>query len=458
MLPRIFEEQINIVILHRALPADVALSANAQSQTSRDWQYAWLGSPTDDFKNDLRRKLPEPSSRRCAGSDDIATAAEAIAFLFFDTDTVGIRLRLLTAAMCPRFHCDNLPGRLSDRPYVGPGSEWLPENALNRAGLGAPTPDRPEIISDPSAIQRLHAGDIALLKGSGWVGCEEHGLVHRSPSLEAGQKRLLLTIDPLDRLTPVTNSSLPPDRIYRIKSLTGMVMDNKLLLAGVISISMLTSTAYAESLGNLAFSDTTPYTSDMTLKDDFTIAGDDDLMAMDAINSNGYANAIIEIPTGTSAKWEVSKEDPNAVYWEYKDGEPRIVNYLGYPGNYGAIPGTALPKELGGDGDPLDVIVLGQALPRGEVVDVRVIGVLKMLDDGEQDDKLVAVLTQDSPFAHIESMQQLDSEFPGVSQIVDIWFANYKGPDGGMEGLGFEDAESALAVLAAAAENFSATQ
>lgn len=193
VLPRIFEEQINIAILQRALPADVALSANAQSQTSRDWQYAWLGSPTDDFKNDLRRKLPEPSAGD-ALVDDIATIAEAIAFLF-DTDTVGIRLRLLTAAMCPRFHCDNLPVRLVTT-YVGPGSEWLPENAINRAGLGAPTPDRPEIINDPTAIQRLQAGDIALLKGSGWVGCEEHGLVHRSPSLEAGQNRLLLTIDP----------------------------------------------------------------------------------------------------------------------------------------------------------------------------------------------------------------------------------------------------------------------
>lgn len=193
VLPRIFEEQINIAILQRALPADVALSANAQSQTSRDWKYAWLGSPTDDFKNDLRRKLPEPSAGD-ALVDDIATIAEAIAFLF-DTDTVGIRLRLLTAAMCPRFHCDNLPVRLVTT-YVGPGSEWLPENAINRAGLGAPTPDRPEIINNPNAIQRLQAGDIALLKGSGWVGCEEHGLVHRSPSLEAGQKRLLLTIDP----------------------------------------------------------------------------------------------------------------------------------------------------------------------------------------------------------------------------------------------------------------------
>lgn len=235
-------------------------------------------------------------------------------------------------------------------------------------------------------------------------------------------------------------------------------MRKKLLLTSLACITALASTAQAESLGGLAFSDTTPITQNMNATDEFTIVGDVDLMSMDAINADGSVRAIVEIPTGTSAKWEVSKDDPKAVYWEYKDGEPRVVNYLGYPGNYGAIPGTALPKELGGDGDPLDVIVLGQAVPRGEIVDVNVIGVLKMLDDGEQDDKLIAVLTQDSPFAHIESMTQLDSEYPGVSQIIDLWFASYKGPDGGMEGLGFEDAEVAREVLEAAAENFAATQ
>ena len=231
-------------------------------------------------------------------------------------------------------------------------------------------------------------------------------------------------------------------------------MRKSLILTGVACFAVLSSTIQAKSLGGLAFSETTPHAVAMTPKDDFTIVGTKDLMAMKAMNENGSVRAIIEIPTGTSAKWEVSKDDPKAVYWEYKKGKPRIVNYLGYPGNYGAIPGTALPKELGGDGDPLDVIVLGQAVPRGEVVDVRVIGVLKMLDDGEQDDKLIAVMTEDSPFAHIESMKQLDAEFAGVSQIVDLWFANYKGADGGMKGLGFEDAESARAVLDAAAKNF----
>lgn len=235
-------------------------------------------------------------------------------------------------------------------------------------------------------------------------------------------------------------------------------MKKSLVLSAAVCLAVMTTIGQAESLGGLAFSETTPHAATMTPKDDFTIVGSETLMDLEAFNEDGTVRAIVEIPSGTSAKWEVSKDDPKAVYWEYKNDKPRVVNYLGYPGNYGSIPGTALPKELGGDGDPLDVIVLGQAVPRGEVVDVRVIGVLKMLDGGEQDDKLIAVLAKDSPFDHIESMPQLDAEYPGVSQIIDLWFANYKGPDGGMEGLGFEDVATARAVLEAAAANFEAAR
>lgn len=39
--------------------------------------------------------------------------------------------------------------------------------------------------------------------------------------------------------------------------------------------------------------------------------------------------------------------------WEFKKGKPRVVSYLGYPGNYGMIPKTLLSKESAGDGDPL---------------------------------------------------------------------------------------------------------
>lgn len=231
-------------------------------------------------------------------------------------------------------------------------------------------------------------------------------------------------------------------------------MNKILTFAVAVALSSIAVVAHAETIGGLSFADTTRHAATMQPTDDYTIVGADELMALAPLNTDGTIRAIVEIPTGTSAKWEVSKDNPKAVYWEYKNEKPRIVNYLGYPGNYGAIPGTALPKELGGDGDPLDVIVLGQALPRGEVVNVRLIGVLKMLDGGEQDDKLIAVLTEDSPFANIQNMAQLDSEFPGVSQIVGLWFANYKGPDGGMEAQGFEEATVAREVFDAAAAQY----
>ena len=153
-------------------------------------------------------------------------------------------------------------------------------------------------------------------------------------------------------------------------------------------------------------------------------------------NKNGSINVIIEIPTGTTAKWEVSKPDGN-LKWEIKKGKPRQVAYLGYPGNYGMIPRSLLPKSEGGDGDPLDVLVLGPPVPRGSIVEVKLIGVLKLLDRGEHDDKLIAVMAG-TPFAEVDSIATLDRNFPGVTTIIQTWFANYKGR-GKMKASGFEE-------------------
>lgn len=173
-----------------------------------------------------------------------------------------------------------------------------------------------------------------------------------------------------------------------------------------------------------------------------------------AVSQDGDINAIVEIPAGTSAKWELSKVHDNQIIWEYKKNKPRIVNYLGYPANYGSIPRTALPKEFGGDGDPIDVIILGQSVPRGEVVPVRLIAVMKMIDDGEQDDKLIGVLTNESPFSGVTSLQQLNADYPNVTDLLATWFSSYKGADGGIEISGWGDEKAAQAILKAAQEHF----
>ncbi|SDU04563.1 DUF1826 domain-containing protein [Geopseudomonas guangdongensis] len=123
---------------------------------------------------------------------DVAWLLDAYACLL-DARRVGLRLRLLDRAMCPRFHIDRVPLRLVST-YAGPGSEWLGEGSMPRQRIGqaAAEPQRPELI------HKMAAGHVALLKGERWVGNEHTAIVHRSPPVADGERRLLLTLDWLD--------------------------------------------------------------------------------------------------------------------------------------------------------------------------------------------------------------------------------------------------------------------
>ncbi len=188
--------------------------------------------------------------------------------------------------------------------------------------------------------------------------------------------------------------------------------------------------------------------------DDYTIVGEQNLLAdYSPTNPDGTVNAVVEIPTGTLAKWEVSPSD-GQLRIEVKNGQPRIIQYLGYPGNYGMIPRSVLAKEQGGDGDPLDVMILGPAVPRGSLVQIKLIGVIKMIDRGDIDDKLIAVM-KDTPLYSVNSMAELDQKFPGVTTILQTWFTNYKG-QGKVQVLGFREQEEAQQILEAAINAYTA--
>ncbi|WP_445381776.1 inorganic diphosphatase [Robiginitalea sp. IMCC43444] len=164
-----------------------------------------------------------------------------------------------------------------------------------------------------------------------------------------------------------------------------------------------------------------------------------------------FVDVLVEIPAGTNEKWEYNKLK-GAIELEHVQGVPRIINYLGYPANYGFIPNTLLPKELGGDGDPLDVIILGPPIERGDLVKSKIIGVLFLKDRGEHDDKLIAV-SVDSPFGDINDIEELQLYFNGVCDILQIWFSNYKGPDL-ITSQGFGNSSRALLILEKAKKEF----
>lgn len=179
--------------------------------------------------------------------------------------------------------------------------------------------------------------------------------------------------------------------------------------------------------------------------DDYTIVGDRNYMSgYNPINDDGTVNVVVEIPAGTNAKWEVDKND-GYLRWEFKNEKPRIVKYLPYPGNYGMIPGTSMNKDIGGDGDPVDVLILGSAHARGAVVPVKIIGMLKMADKGELDHKLIA-LDERSVFESVNSMEDLLQSYPGIDLMIETWFSNYKG-SGKIVTQGYSGPEEAMELI-----------
>jgi inorganic pyrophosphatase len=112
------------------------------------------------------------------------------------------------------------------------------------------------------------------------------------------------------------------------------------------------------------------------------------------------------------------------------------------------IPQTLLSEELGGDGDPLDVLVLGPPVERGKVLKCKVIGLIYLNDKGERDDKIIAV-SSNSPLNEINNLEELNEHYHGISEIIEIWFSNYKGPEK-MECLGFGEQQKAMDLVHAA--------
>ncbi len=118
-------------------------------------------------------------------------------------------------------------------------------------------------------------------------------------------------------------------------------------------------------------------------------------------NAPEKVNALIEIPQGSRSKYEVDKTTgllrlDRVIYSSFQ-----------YPINYGFIPQT-----LGQDNDPLDILVIcSQAIQSLCLVDATVIGNMQMIDQGQVDDKIIAVASKDPSVNHITRMEELPQHF-----------------------------------------------
>ena len=129
--------------------------------------------------------------------------------------------------------------------------------------------------------------------------------------------------------------------------------------------------------------------------------------------SPSRVNAVIEIPQGSVHKYEYDK---NLHVFRL---DRTLYSPVHYPGDYGFIPST-----LSLDGDPLDVLVLVDAPSfTGCLIEVRPIGVLRMVDQGKQDEKILAVVENDPVYRQINDCEQV---FPHLLREIEHFFSIYK--------------------------------
>lgn len=112
-------------------------------------------------------------------------------------------------------------------------------------------------------------------------------------------------------------------------------------------------------------------------------------------------NAVIEIPQGSRAKYEIDKESGLLRL------DRIIYSSFYYPCNYGFIPQT-----YGGDKDPLDVLVITtQPVQALCLLNAKIIGVMQMIDSGDADDKIISVAANDPGVNHYNNIEELPKHF-----------------------------------------------
>ncbi len=118
-------------------------------------------------------------------------------------------------------------------------------------------------------------------------------------------------------------------------------------------------------------------------------------------NPPEFLNGIIEISTGMRTKYEVDKETGLLKL------DRVLYSSVFYPANYGFI-----PKSLGDDNDPLDIMILcREPIQPLCMVPARVVGVMRMIDQGLADDKILAVAENDANTKHLNDISELASHF-----------------------------------------------
>lgn len=195
VLTNIYLKNTNLVTWQRELSSDLTLAIDDFLTCTKP--KATVLAVTPESSMDMLCRAFGDSDTMLPLRKDIALLVDMFCCLF-ELKGAGLRLTVLDRAMCPRFHFDRIPCRLVTT-YQGTATEWLDNDVIDRSKLGSGNQGKPDeesgLFNSLQDINRLKQGHVALLKGEHWYENDGAGLVHRSPAVATGERRLLLTLD-----------------------------------------------------------------------------------------------------------------------------------------------------------------------------------------------------------------------------------------------------------------------
>ena len=192
-LSAIFEEKTNVVVMRRSVSDGVLGDAARASQMPGFRRVAAVDpSVAVSELKDVLAGLPHLAT-------DVRFWSEVLVELT-GCRSVGLRLAVMDAPMCPRLHVDRVTLRLVVA-YEGAGTEFVSNHQVDRSQLGHQSGgtmgDESSLLRELDCIQGANTFDVVLLKGDAWPDNEGFGAVHRSPPMAGSVARLVMTLDPL---------------------------------------------------------------------------------------------------------------------------------------------------------------------------------------------------------------------------------------------------------------------
>jgi inorganic pyrophosphatase len=153
----------------------------------------------------------------------------------------------------------------------------------------------------------------------------------------------------------------------------------------------------------------------------------------------GCVHMINEIPRCSRKKYEIATNEPhNPIKQDIKKGKLREFGKGDVYFNYGCIPQTWEDPDVQhpdakarGDNDPLDVCEIGlRILGVGEIIPVKILGCLCLIDEGEADWKMIAISLADPWAPLLNDVSDVEDKLPGTITAIREWFRTYKVHDG----------------------------